>query len=170
MNKWFPLEKVWKNQCASVPNDKWSTQLSRQNGERTDAEHKLFSRINVGHRHYSSSGLKGQDSLMVLICGDGLSFLDVIAARWRTGRGDSATLHTDSSSGRSWYLHYQANRFRALLRVRLNEKNPHSTDSWHNGVGNIELKQKLNLESSIYQNVGNHERKMRTFTKSNILK
>lgn len=131
MNKLFPLEKVWKNQCASVPNDKWSTQLSRQNGERTDAEHKLFSRINVGHRHYSSSGLKGQDSLMVLICGDGLSFLDVIAARWRTGRGDSATLHTDSSSGRSWYLHYQANRFRALLRVRLNEKNPHSTDSWH---------------------------------------
>lgn len=93
MHKLFPLKKVWKNQHASVADDKLSTDLSRQCGERTDAEHKLFSRINAVHRHYSSFGLKGQGSLMVLICGDGPSFLDLIAARWRTGRGDSAALH-----------------------------------------------------------------------------
>lgn len=59
---------------------------------------------------------------MVLICGDGLSFLDLIAARWRTGRGDSVALHTESLSGRSWYLNYQADRFKALSHVHLNEK------------------------------------------------
>lgn len=105
-----------------MADDKLSTQLSRQYGEKTDAEHKLFSRINAAHRHYSSFGLKGQGSLMVLICGDGLSFLDLIAVRWRTGRGDSAALHTDSLSARSWYLNYQADRFKALSLVHLNEK------------------------------------------------
>lgn len=99
MNKLFPLEKAWlvrENKTASVAGDKWSAGLALRCGERTHGQHKLSSQINVAHRHYSSLRLKGQGSLMVLICGDWLSLLDVITARWRAEEGDSAFPHAGS--------------------------------------------------------------------------
>lgn len=95
MNKLFPLDKKKKKKglCERIrlhqmTNDQQAC-LSLQYEERTDehAEHKLFTQINAVHQH---SVLKGQRSLMVIICGDRPSLIDVIAPCWCTGEGDSA--------------------------------------------------------------------------------
>lgn len=78
---------------------------------RMNAPNASFShRLMPGGRHYSSLLVKGQGSLMVLICGDGLpphplppsphTGSDVIVARWRTEEADSAPLH---ASSRLWH-------------------------------------------------------------------
>lgn len=89
---------MWENKTASVADDKVSAGLSLQYGERTDehAEHKLSTWINVVPQHYTPFGLKGHGSLMVIICGDRLPLLDVIAPCWCAGEGDSAFPHTGS--------------------------------------------------------------------------
>lgn len=48
---------------------------------------------------------------MVIICGDGLSLRDVIAARWRTGEGDSAFPHTGSQLWQTLISKLQTDRF-----------------------------------------------------------